>query len=88
MPPSSRTVSATQRSMSSGRVTSATTGSAVPPGFSISAATASSLASVRPASATAAPSAARASAMPRPMPCPPPVTMARLPSSVPVMAPP
>ena len=68
MPPSSVTVCSTQRRMSAGRVTSATMGSAAPPGLAISAATASSLASVRPTSATAAPCAARASAMPRPTP--------------------
>ena len=55
-------------------------GQPAPPRWRTSSATASSLAGVRPTSATAAPSPARASATPRPIPWPAPVTMATLPS--------
>src|SRR5579871_3160982 len=83
-PPSTSTVRATVRVMSSALNTSHVSASARPPCSVIFLAVATTLASVRPAQATAAPAAARASAMPSPTPCPAPVTRASFPVSSPI----
>src|SRR5579863_8943732 len=80
-PPSASTVRATVRVMSSALNTSQVIASARPPRSVMVRAVAATLASVRPATATAAPAAASEKAMPCPTPCPAPVTSATLPLS-------
>src|SRR5215469_6988408 len=84
MPPSSATVRATVRAMSSGLKTSHTTAIALPPRSTMVRAVPATFASVRPAATTAAPAAASASAIPCPTPWPAPVTSATLPSRLPI----
>src|SRR4051812_41808963 len=74
---------ATARSTSASSVTSQTTNRTLAPGaaaFSISAVASARRASVRPAIVTCAPSAANRFAHPSPIPLPPPVTSAAIPS--------
>ena len=71
---------ATAAATSSGRRTSAATASARTPSEAISAAVGSRWSAVRLTMATSQPCAARASAMPRQMPVPPPVTSAERPA--------
>src|SRR4051794_1410104 len=70
------TVAATVSSTSARLSTSHRSANASPPRSEISATTASHLLTVRPVTATLAPSAANASAIPRPTPWPAPVTIA------------
>src|SRR6266496_93442 len=79
--PSSLTVRSTRARPCSGRETSPSRATALPPAFVISATTASSGALRRPDSTTWAPSAANMSAVARPIPVPPPVTIATFPVS-------
>jgi hypothetical protein len=76
IPPKAATVSRAMRSASSGLATSPVTRAAVPPAFSIRRTVSSSSARRRPDTMTRAPSRANSSAVPRPMPVPPPVTSA------------
>src|SRR3712207_5464576 len=78
--PKVRSASATTRSTLSPSVTSSSRASALRPRASISSLTSSSGSSLRAQSTTLAPASERASAMWRPSPLPPPVTMAVLPS--------
>src|SRR5882672_3955358 len=68
-----------------GLATSASRATAWPPAFLISATTASRGGRRRPVTTTCAPSAASISAVERPMPVPPPVTIATFPSSFPIL---
>jgi len=77
--PKAASVSATTRSQSAALLTSACTGATRPPAARISAAVCSSRSRPRAAIATAAPSCASSTAVARPMPCVPPVTIATFP---------
>src|SRR6478736_350744 len=86
MRPKRSTVRSTASSIWAGSDTSPGTTSASDPSVRISSATASSLEAVRPINDTAAPSAAKANATPRPDPCPAPVTRATRPCMRPSIA--
>src|SRR5262245_43066872 len=86
-PPSSARVVSTRRCASASIPTSPATASALPPTFVIASTTSASGSGRRPKTTTRAPSAANSSAVARPMPVPPPVTMATLPSSPPIVPP-
>src|SRR6266851_4421760 len=79
--PSVLTVHSTSARPCSGRETSPSRAAALPPAFAISATTSSSGALRRPDTTTYAPSAASISAVERPIPVPPPVTIAIFPVS-------
>src|SRR5262249_41396141 len=79
--PSVLTVHSTSARPSAGRETSPSRATALPPAFVISATTSSSGPLRRPDTTTCAPSAASMSAVERPIPVPPPVTIATFPSS-------
>src|SRR5437773_5742308 len=79
--PSSFTTPSTRARPCSGRETSPSRAIALPPAFLISATTASSGALRRPDTTTCAPSAASMRAVDRPIPVPPPVTIAIFPVS-------
>src|SRR5713101_499343 len=79
--PSVLTVHSTSARPCSGRETSPSRAAALPPALAISATTSSSGALRRPDTTTCAPSAASISAVERPIPVPPPVTIATFPVS-------
>src|SRR5688572_16511185 len=79
--PNSPTTASTHERMSPMSVTSHATGKAATPRSRTSAAVDVAVARFLSAITTLDPSLANASATPRPMPCPPPVTIATLPSS-------
>src|SRR5262245_31258912 len=87
-PPSSARAVSTRRRASASVPTSPATASALPPAFLIASTTSANGSGRRPKTTTRAPSDAKSSAVARPMPLPPPVTMATLPSSPPAMIPP
>jgi hypothetical protein len=82
--PSSLTTHSAKARPWAGLATSASRATARPPAFVISATTSSRGALRRPATTTCAPSAASMSAVERPMPVPPPVTIAIFPPSFPI----
>jgi hypothetical protein len=85
MPPSWRTTSSTVAARAFSDFTSQAIAIARPPRFSICLQVSSHFEAVRPVTATAAPSAASAKAIPCPTPCPAPVTSATFPSSMPIL---
>src|SRR5262245_60462122 len=80
-PPNSLRAAPTRRATSASLPTSPLTVCAVPPALPIAAAASARGSGLRPKITTLAPSLAKSSAVARPMPVPPPATMATLPSS-------